>query len=194
MPLLFVTSNTHKFEEVEAILSGFEISLERKEMDFIEFPSESLKEIALQKARQAFEKFRQPLIVEDTGIYFKAYSNFPGTEPKRAYEALGFEGLLKLLKGKPRTAFFHTMICFFDGSSHYFFEGKLEGKITSSVIKPKAKVMPYEKIFIPKGEERALAEISRKEKNSFSHRAIAARALGKWLKERELDELIDSIE
>lgn len=196
MPLTFVTSNEHKFEEISTILKEeFDIELVRKEMDFVEFSNQSLKEIALQKARQAFEHFRIPLIVEDTGFFFAAYKNFPGTEPKRAFEALGFEGLLKLLKGKSRQAYSEAVICFFEGeNSHKLFDGKFEGKIATKVVKPNAKVMPYEKIFIPKGEKRALAEMSREEKNAISHRGIATRKLGKWLKERALDDLLESIE
>tara|TARA_Y100000310_G_scaffold340456_1_gene436314 strand:- start:1412 stop:1996 length:585 start_codon:yes stop_codon:yes gene_type:complete len=194
LALLFVTGNEHKFDEVSAMLKSFDIELHRKSFDFIEPPLPTLKAIALSKAEQAFEKFKVPLIVEDTGIYFKAYNNFPGTEPKRAFNALGHDGLLRLLKGKNREVFFHTVICFYEGqNAKHFFEGKLEGKATTKVIKPNANVMPYEKIFIPKGEKRSLAEIPRSEKNVFSHRAIATHKLGKWLKEKALDDLLDSI-
>ncbi len=194
MPLLFVTSNKHKFDEVAAILGEFDMDIKRAEMDFIEFPSQSLKEIAVHKARQAFAKFRVPLIVEDTGFFFEAYNNFPGTEPRRAFEALGFEGLLKLLGGKSRAATSKTVFCFME-HPHSFktFEGEWRGKISKKVVKPNASAMPYEKIFIPEKGKKAVVELPRAEKNQLSHRAIAARKLAVWLKEKALDDLIDSI-
>ena len=194
MALIFVTSNKHKFEEIAAVLEQFDIELQREEMEFVEFPSQTLKEIALHKAHQAFEKFREPLIVEDTGFFFEAYNNFPGVEPKRAFQALGFEGLLKLLSGKSRKAYSKTVICYISSSNSYsFFEGEWRGKISKKVINENAKVMPYEKIFIPDGSKKAIVELSREEKNKQSHRAIAAQKLAKWLKEKALDDLVDSI-
>ena len=98
-----------------------------------------------------------------------------------------------MLTGKDRKAYFLCTICFFDGSQHKFFEGKLEGKITTKVIKPNADRMPYEKIFIPKGSKKAIVEMARTEKNKISHRAEAEKKLGEWIKEKALHELIDSI-
>lgn len=194
MPLLFVTSNKQKFDEVAEILGEFEIEIKRGEMDFIEFPSQTLKEIAVHKARQAFAKFRVPLIVEDTGFFFEAYNNFPGTEPRRAFEALGYEGLLKLLSGKSRAATSKTVFCFMGQSDSFkTFEGEWKGKISKKVVKPNASSMPYEKIFMPEKSKKAVVELSRAEKNQASNRAIAARKLGEWLKEKALDDLIDSI-
>ena len=194
MALVFVTSNEHKFEEVSAVLKEFDIDVVRRELDFVEFSNQSLREIALSKARQAFEKFRTPLVVEDTGLYFGAYKNFPGTEPKRAFEALGFEGLLKLLEGKKRNACFKTVFCYIAGSdSHHFFEAEWHGTIAKKVTRPNARGLPYNKIFIPKGLKKTAIELPQKEKNAICQRGIAARALGKWLKEKALDDLLESI-
>jgi non-canonical purine NTP pyrophosphatase (RdgB/HAM1 family) len=194
MTLLFVTSNKHKFDAVSEILGEFELEIKRGEMDFIEFPSQTIKEIAVHKARQAFAEYRVPLIVEDTGVFFEAYNNFPGPEAKRAFEALGFEGLLKLLGGKSRAATLRTVFCFMERSDSFkTFEGEWKGKISKKVVKPNANVLPYEKIFIPEKSKKAVVELPKEEKNQLSHRAVAARKLGEWLKEKAIDDLIDSI-
>ena len=193
MSLLFVTGNKHKFEEMQHALSEFDIVLRHEEMEFVEFSNQNLEQIALSKAKQAFQRFRQPLIVEDTGLYFEAYSNFPGTEPKRAFESLGFEGLLKLLCGKSRKAYFKTVICFIEPSFNKFFEAEWHGKMASKVVKPNAKGMPYNKIFIPEGMKKTTIELSMDEKNAVCQRAVAARKLGKWIKEKAVDDLIESI-
>ncbi len=192
--LLFATGNKHKAQEIGAILSEYGIELEQSKMELQEISSKDARDIALFKAKQAFDELRQPLIAEDTGFYFKAFRDFPGTMPKRVFEAIGYEGLLKLLEGKKRGAYAVCTICFMEDFQTYeFFEGRLEGRITERVIKPKADVMPYERIFIPKGYEKALVEMSRKEKNSISHRAVAARKLGEWIKEKALHDLVKTI-
>jgi len=191
--LVFATGNKHKVEEVSAVLSEYGIGVEQKKIDFQELNSSNQKAIALDKAKQAFSELKRPLIAEDTGIYFKAYKEFPGTQPKRMFQSIGYDGFFRLLKGKNRAAYFLCTICFFDGKNHWFFEGNLEGKITEKVIKPKANVMPYERIFIPKGSKKVLAEMTRGEKNDISHRGLATKKLGHWLKEKALHELVDSI-
>lgn len=194
MPLIFATENKHKFEEIAAIFEEYDISLQQHKMELQEISSSSAREIALYKARQAFQELKQPLIVEDSAVYFTAFKDFPGTMPKRVYLSIGFPGLLKLLEGKKREACFLSTICFIESHDTYkFFEGKWEGRIIKKVIKPKADRMPYEKIFLPKGSKKAVVEMSREEKNDISHRAAAARALSEWLKERSLHELIETI-
>ena len=183
--LIFVTGNRHKFEHIAEVLAGYGIALKQHGIELEETDSSSQKKIALHKAKQAFALLRQPLIVEDTGIWFRAFKNFPGTKPKRAFEQLGFEGLFKKLQGKKRSAFFLTTVCFIESEKNFhFFEGKLEGEITKKVIAPEADAMPYAKIFIPKGHEKTLSEMTLHEKNASSHRGIAARKLAEWIRSK----------
>ena len=183
--LLFATGNRHKFDEVSKVLAEFGIELGQEKMDLVEIPSDSLEEIALHKAKQAFAKLKQPLIAEDTGFFMEAYKGFPGTNPKWVVERIGLEGILKLASGKSRKGYFQTVICFIESPESYrFFEGKMHGKLSKKIINPNADTMPYNKIFIPDGDKRVLAEMSEKEKLSFLQRTIATRKLGKWLKEK----------
>jgi non-canonical purine NTP pyrophosphatase (RdgB/HAM1 family) len=192
--LYFATGNMQKFEEVSQILQEYGIALEKYPMELEEIDSNSAKEIALHKARQAFAELKQPVIVEDSGTYFEAFKDFPGTMSKRIYNCIGFEGLLKLLERKKRGVYFMSTICFMESENQFrFFEGKWKGKVTEKVFKPKSKRMAYEKIVVPEGFKKPLVEIPLSEKNKASHRAQATRALGQWLKEKALNDLIDSI-
>ncbi len=180
--LLFVTSNRHKFGEVRKVLAEHNILLRQKHMDFIESSTLSLEEEARRKAEKAYEKYKQPLITEDTGFYFKAYKNFPGTNAKEMFNALGFDGLFRLLKGKSRSAYAKVAICYCPSKGKYkTFTGKLEGKIAEKVYRPSDHRMPYEHIFIAKGREKPMVQMSRQEKNAVSHRALAARKLCAFL-------------
>ena len=54
--VLFASSNTHKYEEAEKILSEFGIKLEFFQTDLVEIQDESLSKIAVQKALNAYDK------------------------------------------------------------------------------------------------------------------------------------------
>ncbi|MCD6478594.1 MAG: non-canonical purine NTP pyrophosphatase [Candidatus Diapherotrites archaeon] len=180
--LHFVSTNRHKFTEIKRILAKHGIKLRWHRFELHEPSASSLEQIALEKAKQAYAKLQKPLIVEDTGIFFEGFTNFPGAQAKRVYERIGFEGLLSLISKKSRRAYFKTVICFTDGKQYKLFSGKLEGKLTQKVYCKDKDVLPYEKIFIPKGFDKPLCMIAREKKNEFSHRAKAAEKFASWLK------------
>lgn len=192
--LLFATENKGKFEQVSRVLAEYGIELEQKNVDLAEPDCDGLKEIALSKARQAYAKLWLPLIVEDTGFYLDAYKGFPGPNTKWVFQKIGFYGFFRLLSGKTKKCHFHTVICFIDGpDSHKFFEGKWHGKVSTKISKLKSASLPYSQIFIGNGEKKPSIEMTEEEKAKKSQRAIAAHKLGKWLKEKSLNELLDSI-
>jgi len=192
--LYFVTTNKGKFDVIQRVLGQYGVEIAQKPIELNEPESESLKEIALAKAKQAYEKLRQPLFVEDTGFYLEAFKGFPGQHSKWVFQKIGYDGFFKLLEGKSKKCFFHTVICFIDGPDSYrFFEGKCTGTVASNVSKKISPSLAYARIFIGKGEKVPSVEMPLKERDAKSQRGIAAHALGKWLKEQALNELVDSI-
>ena len=192
--LYFVTTNKGKFEIIQKVLQQYGLDLQQKPIKLNEPESDSLKEVALGKAKQAFEKLRQPLIVEDTGFYLEAYKGFPGQHSKWVFNKIGYNGFFKLLAGKPKKAYFHTVICLIDAPDSYrFFEGKWQGKVIATISKKKLPGLPYSRIFVGNGEKLPAAEMPLEERLNQSQRGIAAHTLGKWLKEKALHELIESI-
>jgi len=181
LSLFIATGNTHKVEEMEKILSTFGIGLQQKNLLIIEPDFDSLEEIALEKAKQAFKVLKAPVIGEDTGVYFEAYNNFPGQLAKRVYLGLGFEGLLALINAKPnKKAHFKTAVAFFDGKTEKVFSGKLPGTLLDKAVSVEKNRLPYEKMFVPKGYADAIVNMSLEEKNKISHRAIATRKFAEW--------------
>ena len=67
--VLFASSNEHKYEEAEKILAEFGIKLEFFKTDLVEIQDDSLSKIALQKALNAYEKCKKPVIIEDDGLF-----------------------------------------------------------------------------------------------------------------------------
>ena len=98
MKLYFVTGNKHKFNEVKRISEKFNIDLEQFKGKKLEPKDLSVKEVAELNAKKFYKELKQPIIVDDTGIFFEAYPKFPGNHPKLMYNLLGFKGLLKLLE------------------------------------------------------------------------------------------------
>ena len=183
--ITLVSGNRHKFDEISKILSGHGIQLKWKKASMGEKEGLSLGETAIEKAKQAFQIVKRPVIAEDTGVFFEAFDNFPGAKAKRVWEEIGFDGLLAGVEGKDRGARFETVICYTDdGASFDCFKGVLRGTLGTKVHDLEKDVLPYEKIFIPEGKTTTLSSISREEKNTFSHRARATGKLAEWLKRR----------
>lgn len=183
--LTFITTNKHKVEEVSAVLKNYGVQVEQKSMEYEEDKEAGMEEIVKKGAKELSQKLHESLFVEDTGLFFKAYNNFPGAYPKFIYHAIGYDGIFRLLVGKDRSAYFKTVIGYCEPNGDpVCFEGIMNGQITTEVFDPDVEIMPYDRIFIPKGYDRPIVKMKLEEKNSFSQRGQAARKLGEYLKNK----------
>lgn len=187
MELFFVTSNQHKVEEAELALKGTPIKIyllnaEKKEPE--DWP---LEKVAGNNAQRIAKLTNKTIIIEDTGVFFEAFDNFPGNQPKRWFERLGYLGLLEKLDSKTnRNAYFKTVIGYCEpGKTPLLFTGQLQGHIAKEVKGLEADVMPYERIFICK-DGRYLFQYSRQEKDKISHRAKAFHQLKEFLLNKKI--------
>ena len=186
MKIYLITKNKHKVAEVKTVMKEFDIEVEQIAEKKVEEKGKSLTEVAEHNAKLFYEKYKKPIVVDDTGVFFKAYPNFPGSQPKRIFNEIGYQGLLKKLEGKNKEAYFKTVVGYYDGSILKTFEGILECKADDKVHDRDVDVLPYERILMV--DNKPLSRFSRKDKNKISHRAKAFRKLGKWinsLKERQ---------
>jgi len=182
MKLYFVTQNPHKVEEAKAVLSKYNIKFEQINEDYPEDKESTIQEIAKTAAKQLAEKHQKTIIVDDTGIFFTDFKNFPGPNAKLMFNSIGYEGLLKLLAGKKRDAYFLTCVGFCRPNEEpIIFEGKSEGHISQIPFNLEKEVMPYERIFVPNHYTQTLSSLPREEKNKFSHRAKAFKKLAEYL-------------
>ncbi len=174
-----VTGNKDKYNEIKKILESYGIKSEQVPLSFPE-TKENVEEISIEKAKNAFSVLKRPLIVDDTGVFFDAYENFPGHLAKRIYHSLGFKGLLKLVEGEERGASFKTVVCYIDEKTIKTFVGELRGAITTKVYPTSRVDLPYERIFIPEGFDRPMCMLDIEEKNKISHRSKAVRKFAEW--------------
>ena len=200
MELVFATNNAHKLFEVreKLRLQNSEIKiLSLSDIGFFdEIPEtgNTLQENALQKAQTVYEfvarrgtKFCAPTIVfaDDSGLEIDTLNNEPGVhsahyagEPRSAENNINLV-LSKMHEKTNREACFKTVIALIlDGKTHYF-EGRVDGEITTE--KHGEKGFGYDPIFRPDGHQKTFAEFTLDEKNAISHRGRAVDALIKFV-------------
>ena len=181
MQIYFVTSNQSKVLEAKNILKQFGIEIKEFMVDVPEIKTKTLEETSRWKAVEALKIIGKELIVEDTGIFFKAYRNFPGVCSRTVFDAIGYEGIFKLLNGKPREAWFETVVTYINPEFKLkSFKGICQGSITTKILGKIDKRFPYDSVFKPLREKRVFAEMSKEEKAKYSHRGKALEKFATW--------------
>ncbi len=99
MIVYFATSNKAKVASANQALASFGVEVHQISLDLIESRSEDSKDIALEKARQAFKQLKRPVIVEDSGFFIEALGGFPMTHVKFSLKTLGVGNILKMMRG-----------------------------------------------------------------------------------------------
>jgi len=174
--IYFITSNRHKYEEIKKIV-GYEI--EMKNIPYPEIQASILEEVAKYGIEYLKDKIHDYFFIEDSGLFIKALKGFPGVFSSYVFKTIGNKGIIKLMENvQDRQAEFVSVIAFYDGELHIF-KGICKGKIAKEIKGSKG--FGYDPIFIPNGCEKTFGEMSREEKNKYSHRGMAARKLKEFL-------------
>ena len=171
----FASSNMNKFDEVKSILA-LRVSVDFSQADLVEVQSDSLEEIAREKAKNAYSQVGRAVIVEDDGLYIDSLKGFPGQYSSFVFKTLGNAGILKLLEELGRQASFRSIIAYYDGKDLRTFEGTVNGMIATGAAQGG---WGYDPIFIPQGAEVTFAELAAS-KNEYSHRKKALDKFGDW--------------
>jgi len=173
--VIFASSNIHKYEEAKEILAEFGIKLGFFQTELVEIQDDSIYKIALQKAENAYDKCKKPVIIEDDGLFIDSLSGFPGPYSSYIFDTIGNNGILKLI-GDNRDAQFVAIIAFCDSSNEpTLFESSVAGKISKSI---QDGGWGYDPIFIPKTQNKTYAELANK--NKLSHRYESLKKFAAW--------------
>ena len=184
IPRLVVASkNPDKIAEIEKVLaeSGMVGEIVRG-LDWpdVEETGSTLEENALLKARVVADTTGLPVIADDTGLEVAALGGAPGVHTARfAGDGARYEDnvakLIEVLRDQDdRTARFRTVVALvFPDGAEIVAEGSLEGEISDTARGSRG--FGYDPVFAVEGK--TLAEMTLEEKNTFSHRARAIRAL-----------------
>ena len=190
--IVFATHNEHKLDEVRTMLEplGYKV-LGAGDLNLpdIEETGNTFKENALLKAYEAYKYTSLPVLAEDTGLCIRALDNAPGIYTKRYAEKNGgfpkvFEKLAECLaNATDRSAYFNcTMALVIDETQAEVFEGIFEGEIIDT---PRGENgFGYDPVFVPKGYDKTVAQLTDSEKNTISHRYLALQKVVEYLKKQ----------
>ncbi|MEG0697120.1 RdgB/HAM1 family non-canonical purine NTP pyrophosphatase [Algoriella sp.] len=187
MELIFATHNNNKVKEVAQILPSYLSMKSLTDIGFfdeIEETGKTFEENALLKAKTIFEKTGKNIFADDSGLVIDALNGAPGVYSAR-YAGTGKDEdniakALKELDGKTnRKAYFISIFCLILNGKEYFFEGRIDGTISTEILGENG--FGYDPIFIPDGFSKSFAQMSAEEKNAISHRAKAVEKLNNFL-------------
>ena len=182
--LILATHNQGKLEEIQALLSPYGLNINSSGNLGIEEPEETENTFegnALLKAKYTAVKTGQISLADDSGLVVPALDGMPGiysarwAGPERNFAAAR-EKVHDLLEDKPRNAYFICVLAIAlpDGSSKIF-EGQSHGVLTWPAKGENG--FGYDPIFIPSGDTRTHAQMTKSEKLRTSARAKAFKLL-----------------
>ena len=176
--ITFITGNTAKAEQLSKHLK---IDIDHKKLDLEEVQSLNLEKIVIQKAKDAYEIIKSPVLVEDVSLKYDALGNLPGPLIKWFLEELGNKGLCRLLNhyNKDRSAEAEVAFCLYDGEEPKIFNSVIKGRISAH---PRgAGGFGWDPIFIEGGSKETWAEIAGENAGSSAMRKIALEKLAEYL-------------
>ncbi|MEK6958672.1 MAG: non-canonical purine NTP pyrophosphatase [archaeon] len=161
MKLYFITGNKHKFDQVREILLP-EIQVEQMNLDLDEIQEIDPNKVIAHKIEEAKKKHVGEFILEDVSLCIDSLNGLPGPLVKWFLKSLGAKGIYELTK-KTGNMNAHARVIFgyFDGKRTHFFEGKIEGEISSP---GKDDGFGWNPIFKPKGFDKVISEMTQTEK------------------------------
>ncbi len=196
MKIYFASGNDHKKEEMKRLLKGFDIVLP-KEMGYEFDPDEignSFLDNALIKAKALYELVKAPVLADDSGLVVDARPDIMGVHTSRyGYDKFGkisskeqYTLLLKEMEGETnrKGRFVCALVLYLSPSRFYVIQETVEGSIATEA--KGCDGFGYDPIFLVEETNKSAAELSGEEKDLYSHRGKACRAMLKLLKECEL--------
>lgn len=163
--IYFATRNSGKVNSMNNILSKYEIEVVQMPIKFSEPKTDDIQEIARQKVLAAYGRVKRPVIALDSGFYIYSLNGFPKADINPALEKDGIEGILRLVKGKPRECEFRLSLAYYDGelSEPKLFETNAKGSLSTEPrgeMKEKYHWSELSLVFIPNRKIKTIAEMS----------------------------------
>lgn len=201
--IVLASGNRHKFEEFESLFKKYPELTIAPLQDYIRNSdklglvetSDQYIENAIAKARTCNHGCHYPSLGDDSGLEVMALEGRPGVRSNRysipklgqTQDQANIQKLLTELKDVPtsqRTARFVCHLALVMEGTLFHASGVLDGTIAHE---PRgAEGFGYDPIFIPRGSDKSLAELTPNQKNKISHRALAVDQLMQELIAKEI--------
>ena len=185
MKIVLATSNKHKVQEINDMISGtgIEFILPSGVFDPVE-DGVTFEENSLIKAKEAWKVSKTWTLADDSGLCIKALEGRPGIHSARYAEtpAKRIDRVLNEMKGfENREAQFVCAMTLINpqGEVELACRGVCDGSISEA---PRGENgFGYDPIFLIKGTNTTMAELSEEEKNKISHRSNALKQIMEYL-------------
>lgn len=185
--LVIATHNSGKLLEFQKLLTPHAIDVldsTTLALPDVEETGETFSANALLKAQSAFDHTGIASLADDSGLCVDALNGAPGIFTARYG---GPKKLISELKNTPngaRAAFFECTLCLVQKNvAPQFFTGRSFGSISKEIKGEQG--FGYDPVFIPTGEKRTYAEMTKEEKAQTSHRAKALSAFVLYLQQND---------
>jgi len=176
--LFIVTSADFKFKDLSYKLNDF-FNCEQKILDEPEIQG-SPEEIIRHKLQSAYDKFKQPVLVDDVSVSFEALNGFPGPYMKDFFNVMTPYEIGNKFAGSQISATCRLGLCRGEGDI-IITDGTYHGKIFTP--KDNEHKGRWFELFVElDGTGKPMLELSDEERNKFSHRGKAIRNLLEILK------------
>lgn len=179
----FVTSNDHKILTAKTVCEPLGIPFRHKHMDFVEIQADG-EAIALDKVRQAYDKFREPVVITDDSWLIHGLNGFPGPYMKYMNQWFGPDDFVRLTRDlDDRRMTMRQIIAYKDAGDEKLFVADIDGVLLKE---PRGRsVIPHFAVVSFDGGKRSVAE----EEDGGTLSAVATRPnawyeLCEWLAEQ----------
>jgi XTP/dITP diphosphohydrolase len=184
--MIFATQNKGKIKEVNDIFYGSGIEfIPLPEIDNkleIEETGLTFEENARIKATEVFNKYRVPVMSDDSGLSVAQLDGAPGVFSAR-YAGKGAtddDNNRKLIRelekfNEPHHAAYICCAVYYDGKQYNVSSGEVRGMIIKNSRGKNG--FGYDPFFVPEGYSQTMAELTLEEKNNISHRSKAFKNL-----------------
>ena len=187
--ITFVTGNTTKILHANEAMEKFGYGVVGKKLDIIEPREEDPEKVVIEKAMQAFQLLKKPLIVEDSGIFIRVLNGFPKTFVHFVEGSIGVANIIKMMEGKDdRHAEFRQSLAYIEpGMSEPKVFSYIDGNYTVAdrVWVPTHESGEFDKILIPPREKQPLCMFDKvwraKRDTEANQQTIHYRQLVVWL-------------
>jgi XTP/dITP diphosphohydrolase len=180
--LQYITGNSSKFSTAQAHLAAEEIGIVQQDLEIAEIQSDSIEEIALDKAQKAFAKLNSPLFVNDSGWIIPALNGFPGPYMKYMNHWFTSEDFLNLLNDyQDRSVILRQVIVYIDGTDTKIITHDIKGRFLDKPYPGKGR--PSDRVISLSVDGMSLVEEEEKKSYQIDAAKVLWQEFASWLKQ-----------
>lgn len=164
-PLAFVTGNYRKLRDLQLACGVYNIQIEQLDLPIDEIQSHDATDVAIKKAKHAYELAQRPVVAMDAFWNILALRGFPGAYMAYVTKWLTAEDFLRLMQGKSdRTILGTETLVYYDGKKHKVFSQNIQGTLMGE---PRGKgAVEIDRLLLIDGQTKTVAEIEDNENRS----------------------------